>query len=160
MKRVLALAVHVVMLSFCDAKKCSPLKLISATRTEWAGGVAGRHGSNYNLELRFSSKYKIELDSVWFKTEGTYGLKQEENHSAFSLQVKTKTSSTNTFFEIIGGSFHDDGLRQHPDDFEKLQDVSNPFRVKGEAVVSYFFNKKKCFLAIPVFSNNPPINYP
>ncbi len=161
MKRVLALAFATLLLSsFQPSKKCQPLKLVSASRTQWSGGIAEHHGTNYNLELSSPAKYKIELDSVWFENEGTYGLKQEGNHSRFSLQVKAKISSTNTTYEIIGGSFHDDGMRQYPDDFEKLQDVSNPFKVKGEAVVSYVFNKKKYFLAVPAFTNNPPINYP
>lgn len=161
MKRVLALAFAILLLySFQSSKKCQPLKLVSASRTQWSGGIAGHYGTSYNLELSSPAKYKIELDSVWFNTEGTYGLKQEENHSGFSLQVKTKTSSTNITYEITGGSFHDNGLRQYPDDFEKLQNVSNPFHVKGEAVVSYIFNKKKCFLAVPAYTNNPPINYP
>lgn len=160
MKRVLLLAFIILLLSSFQTKKFQPLKLVSASRTQWSGGIAGRYGTSYNLELSCSTKYKIKLDSVWFNTEGTYGLKQEENHSGFSLQVRTKTASTNIAYEIIGGSFHDDGMRQYPDDFEKLQDVSNPFEVKGEAVVSYIFNKKKYFLAVPAFTNNPPINYP
>ncbi len=160
MKRILLLASAILLLTSFSSNKCQPLKLVSASRMQWSGGIAGRHGVNYNLLLCCPAKYKIELDSVWFNTEGTYGLKQEENHSGFSLQVRTKPSSTDITYEIIGGSFHDDGMRQYPDDFEKLQDVTNPFRIKGEAVVSYIFNKKKYFLAVPAFVNNPPINYP
>lgn len=160
MKQTVLLFSVILLLTSFQRSKLGPLKLISASRTQWSGGIAGRYGTNYNLLLRCSTKYSIILDSIWLNTEGTYDLKQEENHSEFSLQVKTKTSSTSTAFEIIGGSFHDDGMRQHPDDFEKLQNVSNPFHVKGEAVVSYIFNKKKYFLAVPAYTNNPPINYP
>lgn len=160
MKRVLLLAFAIFLLSSFQTKFFQPLKLTSASQTQWSGGIAGRYGTNYNLLLRCPTKYSIKLDSIWLNTEGTYGLKQEANHSAFSLQVKTKTSSTNITYEITGGSFHDNGLRQYPDDFEKLQNVSNPFHVKGEAVVSYIFNKKKYFLAVPAYTNNPPINYP
>lgn len=160
MKQFLLLATAIIFLTAFQKSKPQPLKLVFASRTQWSGGIAGRYGTSYNLEFSCSTKYKIKLDSIWLNTEGTYGLKQEQNHSGFSLQVKTKTFSSNTIYEIIGGSFHDDGMRQYPDDFEKLQDVSNPFKAKGEAVVSYLFNKKKYFLAVPAFVNNPPINYP
>ncbi len=154
---VFLLAFH---LFSAEARKLQPLKLISASRTPWAGGIAGRHGTNYNLVVSCSAKYKVKLDSIWFKEEGTYGLKQEENHSGFTMQVKTKSNPNNFTYEIIGGSFHDDGMRQHPDDFEKLQDTSNPFRVKGVAVVSYIFKQKKYYLPVSAFTNNPPVNYP
>lgn len=160
MKNCAALLFAFLVLSSAQAKKCQLLKVVSASRTHWSGGIAGRSGTNYNLTLSCSSKYKIALDSIWFKDEGTYGLKQEANHSGFSLQVKAKGDKTNFTYEIIAGSVHQEKMTPRPDDFEKLSDISNPFPVKGEAVVSYVFNKKKYFLAVPAFTNNPPINYP
>lgn len=160
MKKYFAFFLAILFLSSFQLKRNPALKVISASRTQWSGGIAGRHGTSYNLLLRSSFKNKITLDSIWLTTEGCFDLKQEQNHSEFTLQMKTSSDKNFTTYEIIGGSFHDDNHRHYPDDFEKLQDISNPFRVKGEAVVSYYFNKKKHFLSVPSLTNYPAINYP
>jgi len=92
------------------------LKIISATKQSWSGGVAGHHGTNYSIVIKTNEK--IKFDSVY--TNGMGFQLNPPQGSGRALYDSIKHTYTISFSE-----FHDD-MNPYP----------NPLRVKSSAAIT------------------------
>lgn len=147
---------------------CSPLflfgqkiKTINATKQNWSGGIAGRHGTYYSFVIAFSDlKDEPAPDTLW--TEQEYfeiSLRDE----AKQVQGNTKRSRTkgSVKFEINVSTAHDEPDNNLPRQNENKHHVHAPVPYNGAALLSYRYKGKEHYYEIKkIMKALPAANYP
>jgi hypothetical protein len=138
--------------------KMAPLKLTEATSTHWAGGIAGRSGTNYVISLKQSTKEKVELDSIWIKGEGTFIIPKDTTMDGEVYMIRKDSGA----FDVVVKAFH---IYGYPDAEGKTKpenkNLANPFHISAEAaVVAYHCGKNVYYLPVAKFAEKAAIHYP
>ncbi len=136
-------------------------KLINATRQQWSGGVAGRYGINYYIEIQTKLK-GISIDTVWIS-----GVPYPTDFSANNPHFKYKfdSASRKITYSISVEETHNDmrfrhnGISDSPKDTMKNK-VPAVRHFTGAALISYALKNKKHFYTISSFTSLAPISYP
>jgi hypothetical protein len=126
--------------------------LKDASSTTWSGGIAGKHGESFYIEVKYSEKQKIVIDTLYIK-----------GHTFLPADIYSK-SITKDGFQIyqfsIGLDYSDnnyfpiyppDSISPKP---KKVQLDPGPNRIV------YTFRNHKKVLEITPIRKNPPVNYP
>jgi hypothetical protein len=136
-----------ILISACSVghTAAQKLKVLSATRQSWSGGVAGHHGVNFGFEIE--TKEKVVFDSLYI------------NHSGYKLTAR-HDSIKHTFTLRTGESYTDPGFERGA-----VKQVNNnkplPPRVySGAALITYHYNGKTELLDIKEVKSLPALNYP
>lgn len=152
---IVVIGTFLLTMGFMPAKK-QPVQLLVATSTHWAGGIVGRSGTNYTIQLNAKAKQQITIDKIWIKDEGTFALTTEEGKDAFYTVKKENSSATYT---VMVKTLHNNGANLPGSEEEKMRDLKNPFAVSGEAVISYTCCKKQYYLPIAGFKEQGAVHY-
>jgi hypothetical protein len=136
-----------------------PFEVVKATRQHWAGGVVGRSGITYRIELETKSP-GMTPDTVWingyvypidsFRKDGQY--------------IKAFDSATRKIkFSILVGEQHDSPNRRMPNQ-PQITEPKKQEHIRateaGTALISYMHKKKQHFFTVKSFTELKQLNYP
>ncbi|MFN3918015.1 MAG: hypothetical protein ACK4K0_09765 [Flavobacteriales bacterium] len=154
--KILHLACAVLLVIAC-ATPTPQLK--SATSQNWSGGIAGRYGSNYYLELE--SKVAIIPDSIYIDNNC---YKLIHSNRADDGNIWFRSNESNTYKIIVKQT------RQHkepvpvdlhnPKKEQKQMAVCAVKTFEGKALLVYTVGEKRKEIVIKEFTRLTPINYP
>jgi hypothetical protein len=136
-----------------------PFKVVKATRQKWSGGVAGRWGINYYIEIKTNLKTPLP-DTLWINNT-TYPL--DFSGKSYSNKCTFDSVTHKIVFEISVSEEHNDSFRRGPlvkKDTAKKGQEKPTRQFQGVALISYSYQKKQHFLTINSFSELKPIEYP
>lgn len=144
---------HVIAILFillCNSASAQHLKLISATKQHWAGGVAGSQGNSYVFTLKIDNKHKsVKLSSIWIDEQqfdianDQYTVTKEALKDGRTVQISVRTSSPTKI----------PGHTRAPQ--------SAPVKYKGIALLGYTVNGKQQYFTIKKITKQlPPLSYP
>ena len=135
------------------------LKLVNSTRRDWSGGVAGRHGINYEftIECPISKRDPIP-DTLWIDGKAIPLNIATEDGSADPHITITRTKKK-VRFEIRVGLSYDDNLNRPGQPMVRKAIPPRPY--KGIALLSYTYaGITKYFEITKIFVKYPPVDYP
>lgn len=146
MKQLLSL----LLILFSANANAQHLKLISATKQPWAGGVAGSQGNSYVFTIKIDNKHKsVKLSSLWMEEQqfdianDRYTVTKEALKDGRTVQISVRTSSATKI----------PGHTRAPQ--------PAPIAYKGVALIGYTINGKQQYFAIKkVTKQLPPLSYP
>jgi len=126
------------------------LKLVSATKQPFAGGVAGSQGNSYVFTLKIDNKHKsVKLSSIWTEEQqfdianDRYTVTKEAFKDGRTVQISVRTSSAT---KIPGHT----RAPQHA-----------PIAYKGVALLGYTVNGKQQYFTVKKITKKlPPLSYP
>lgn len=156
MKQITLLLAYIVITSLpVVAQK---IKVVSATRQDWSGGIAGRRGSNYVFVIEMSGYKKQPVpDSLWFD-ERVVGLRTDAKGGG-NGHIKRTVLKNSIQFEIRAGVSHDERKENAPGD--KPWKIMPPKKYKGVALLSYKYQGKRIFYEIPKITKTlEQLSYP
>lgn len=140
---------------FFDVKKCyhkvpAPT-LLTATSQHWSGGAAGSgHGTNYNFYFKNSTAWGYVFDSVWLNDR--------------RLVVTTSPTVKGDTLLLSAERFFKGELQFHQQqtiDSTEEQTVLFPvMNYDGAAIIGYWFNGVRGYIAVKDFVYLPALNYP
>jgi hypothetical protein len=150
------LILALLLLSF--TAKAQSVKLISATHTSWSGGVAGRHGDNYDIILELSKCSTQPLpDTIWIDNQrlpltiGAAG--QQGNFNARLTHTKGKYR-----YEITVGTTHDEYVIPG---VKEPEECKPPVKCNGIALLGYSYKGRQHYYTIThITKHTAPIAYP
>jgi hypothetical protein len=152
--------ITICLLLCSNAGQAQELKLQSATRQRWAGGVAGHQGSRY--WFKFVSKAKddvVMLDSIYIDG-GVYAIMPKGKYSGDAFVVETTTKQGVTKYTLIGGTTQTTNMRYDPQAI-KTKAVTPPVHSRGIAVVRYTRANTPAYLLVRnITTELEPVNYP
>lgn len=134
------------------------LSVVSATKQSWSGGVAGRHGTNYTIILKWGTGKEIP-DSLYVEGKCIPLVINARNGN-------TKMDSAKHTYTIYTGVAYNDLNRFHPmpgdkDKQNKADSVPRQTRqYAGDALLIYHYKGKKRLLIIKEMKSLSPLNYP
>lgn len=138
-------------------------KLISATRQDWSGGVAGHSGSRFTFSIEFSGYNEEPIpDTIWIgKKPVPLFIKGKAKPEIVNTR---RISSNETIRFIITTSIAHDAFGDHSPYASPLPREVNhtiPIQYKGVALLSYRYKGSEKYFEIRKFSTIlPPMNYP
>ncbi len=153
---------HLLLFSACTAV-AQNVRLINSTEQSWSGGIAGRHGANYNFIVEFSG-YRTEPvpDTVWIGKTPYPVI--TDNNNQYNVNTKRVAGKRGVQFSIAVGVARDDYAEQLPtpgNNEKKAPKPVPPVRYKGVALLSYKYRGEERYFEInKIFTRYPPVNYP
>lgn len=146
MKHVLA----ILFILLINSATAQHLKLASATKQPYAGGVAGSQGNSYVFTLKIDNKHKsVKLSSIWIDEQqfdianDRYTVTKEALKDGRTVQISVRTSSATKI----------PGHTRAPQ--------PAPVKYKGVALIGYTVNGKHQYFAIKKITKQlPPLSYP
>lgn len=130
------------------------LKVVTATKQNWSGGVVGHYGCNYVITIGPVSPHVV-LDSIYINNQG-YKLNLY-NQPGGNVAVDTAQHSYSIH---IGESHFTENSPFKNEDKSKSAKPSPVRHFKGAALVLYKYKKKKCELIITELTQLRTLNYP
>lgn len=128
------------------------LRLSTAWRQDWSGGVAGRYGSNYYITL-ISSADSLVFDSVYINNIGSKLSQDQYGNVRFDKAKHT--------FTITTGEYHDEYAMRNqslkPDTTAKAPPVRH---FEGAALILYRYKGKRHSFIVKSMQYMKPIAYP
>lgn len=147
------LIIGILIAAFSPANVCAQkLKVISATRQEWSGGVAGHYGSNYFICLKFSAD-NVELDSAYINNIGIKLVRGTNGN--------VRTDKANHTYTITAAESHDEQEYQYQ--LPNHDGDKHPLPVRhfnGAALILYKCKGKSLSLIVKEMHYLDPIAYP
>jgi len=130
------------------------VRVISATKQNWAGGVAGHWGVNYCIAIKTDEK--ISLDSVY--TNGN-GVKLPNDPNG---QGSVRYDSVKHTYTINVGESHYDDPRPDPTRLNEADNQPKPVlrQINSPALIVYIYKGRKELLVVKQMDNLPALNYP
>lgn len=146
MKQLLSL----LLILFSANANAQHLKLISATKQPWAGGVADSRGNSYVFTIKIDNKHKsVKLSSLWMEEQqfdianDRYTVIKEAFKDGRTVQISVRTSSAT---KIPG---HTRAPQQAP------------IAYKGVALIGYTINGKQQYFTVKKITKQlPSLSYP
>lgn len=142
---------------------CKKLKLKTATQKLWAGGIAGRSGSNYSFVMNGSPLAKVVLDSIWIKDEGVFSLQPQISYDGFEINIQSRYDTCSATHSIDCKRMRMRSMYPTEAELAELQKkpADNPFtKKKCEAVLVYSVCGKKRTLIIAELKRLEKVVYP
>jgi len=131
-----------------------------ASMQEWSGGVAGRYGYNYYLEIE--SKEDLVIDSIYIKGY-CFSLKNSNRADDGYFWYRRE----NKYNVVVKQAFNKsiDHIRPHNPNEEKpvekeKQPVCKPPELNGKALLVYYHKGKRKTLIVEAFETLPGQRYP
>ncbi len=148
-----------LLLSFHCPILAQTIKLISATDQGWSGGVAGRHGNNYNFVINCSNlKQEIVPEAIWIGRE-MIQLNLKDSVSQGNTIIQYSKNKSAAVIKVAVSTTYDD-YNMHQGKASANQQAP-PVIYKGVTLISYRYNGQKHYYTIRRFTVVfPPINYP
>jgi hypothetical protein len=134
------------------------LKVIEVKQQNWAGGIAGRRGENYELILQSDTGRKRAVpDTVWIDNrcfEVIYKETGPDRRANTTVERKNKKLiyTIRIHVDLSNYNYPFDPLPPSSDNCSKP--------AEGKIVVSYRVGKRKRFLVINEVTMSPPLHYP
>ena len=153
--RTVIVAVQLLTAFFAQAQQT---KTIEATRQDWSGGNAGRHGSNYRFVVRFEGiTPTIQPDTLWIDGEAI----ALENSRDRSGSYKISERGGRTYCEIAVRIARNEYHHLYGPDGRKQPKARPPINYKGVALLRYKKNGQADYYVIEkILKHAPPVNYP
>lgn len=139
-------------------------KLVSAIRQCWSGGIAGRHGCNYNFIFEIKSKKGVPIpDTIWV-TGRKIALIEDKGPSTTGGNMKSSLQGKKYRVEIsVGTTFTDYSIQK-----QGITTQSTPERIEsapipyiGAALVTYRVSgERKYFVIDKITREYPAASYP
>lgn len=131
------------------------VRLVSSTRQDWSGGVAGKHGSNYTFTIEFYNCSKeLRPDTIWVGQDAI--LLNEDPPSNIK---RTRKGDTVRF--DIRANIHKDDYQNRYSLGEQQKEVPPPMSYKGVALLSYKYKgQQKYFVVTKIMQTMEPLAYP
>ncbi len=153
---LLVLNICLASVSFVTAQA---FKTIKATRQHWAGGVVGRSGINYLIEVATSSHTSIP-DTVWING---YVYPITAFSSSGQYTKKTDSVTHEIHYSILVSEAHDQYANKRYLNQKKDTAIAKPLHLRpfeGAALISYHYKKKQHFFMVKSFTDLKQLNYP
>ncbi len=152
--KILILFLTISGSNICTAQA---FKIIKATSQRWTGGVVGRSGTNYLVEIEAIRKSNIP-DTVWIH-DVSYPIDFLHKDGNCRRQIDSATKKVD--YTISIGELHNDTNKQHlPAEKDTMPAPQKPARhFEGAAVISYKMRHKQRFFIIKTFTVLKPMNY-
>jgi hypothetical protein len=136
------------------------VKLIYATSQSWSGGVAGHHGTNYNIRIQCNDTNMVP-DTLWIA--GNYYPVNIAKGDTVAI-IHDRKHNTITYNLYAGDSWNDLAYGNNPDDLVgQNSDSKNKKPVKsydGAALVTYQYKGIQQSFLVKAFRYLEPLNYP
>ncbi|MFN8287862.1 MAG: hypothetical protein U0V74_13985 [Chitinophagales bacterium] len=137
MRLFVLVGLQLILLSAFAQKKCSALKVLSATQQHWVSGApGGRTGEEYKINLLFQKKGAIEIQGLWI------GEAEREASTGF-FHGKNQILSGDSFY-VEHNCTNNDGSCNG-------KKGTLPFAYKGAALIKYKLNAKVYYLVVKEF---------
>lgn len=135
------------------------IALHNSTRCDWSGGIAGRAGSNYTFALTVQGTQSVFIpDTIWIGEHPIPILVDSGNHKPFNTRISVKKREMQ--IDISAGTVRDYNMLPFPDREDK-EPPEPPVKYNGVALLSYRYNGRRGYFAIPrIMVNYPAVNYP
>jgi hypothetical protein len=154
-----------IVVAFCPLPVfAQKAKLVSSIRQCWSGGIAGRHGCNYNFVLEIKSKKGGPVpDTIWI-TGRKIALVEDKGPSTIAGNMKSTTQGKKYRFEIsVGTSFTDYSIQKQGITTQSMPELieSAPIPYIGVALITYrVLGERKYFVIGKITKEYPAANYP
>ena len=150
--------IFLLSILFCSLCSSQAFQTVSATRQPWSGGVVGRHGIYYKLELETKLKSALP-DTIWINNV-YYPL----DFSGKNIGYKRVVDSAKHLivYYISVSESHFDPTRNSPL-VKKDTAASAPMHIRhfeGAAMLSYRQKRKQHFFIVKSFTELKTLNYP
>ncbi|HTA26929.1 MAG TPA: hypothetical protein VK809_04025 [Bacteroidia bacterium] len=148
-----------ILLAGISSVTAQSFKTIKATRQHWAGGVVGRFGINYFIELATSSHTSIP-DTVWINGY-VYPISSFSSNGQYSK--KTDSVTHEIHYSILVSEAHDQYANKRYPNQKKDTITAKPLHLRafeGAALISYRYKKKQRFFTVKSFTDLKQLNYP
>lgn len=137
MRLLLLVSLQLILFSGFAQKKCSALKVLSATQQHWVSGApGGRNGEEYKIKLLFNKKGDIDIQGLWIGNS-----EREVNYEFFQNKDRI----------LSGDSFYIEHNCTNTDGSCKGKTGTLPFAYKGAALIKYKLNAKVYYLVVKQF---------
>jgi len=142
------------ILIFANKLSAQEIKVLEATQQSWAGGECCSNGINYIINLESADTVKtIKVDTVWM--DGQYYVEKPEHNFTFSKTILNGKEKYQIYFgKSWGKSFYQDT------DFTDAKPTIKPPYYKGQALVIYYYKRRRHTIEIEKFTELASIAYP
>jgi len=116
------------------------LKVIEATKQNWAGGVCCSYGTNYTFSFESADTLQtISIDTLWIGKQ--YYVENQTRRFSFSKAIQNDKM---IYHITVADSYNSRGIETY-NEFEEIP-VINPLKYKGQACIVYHvLNRRKIF---------------
>ena len=136
------------------------VKVVDAEKQPWSGGVAGRHGNNYNITLQFSGcKDALPVgDTLWIEQDCI--VLHDDASAGVAYTIKRSGSKAVMSIHANVVHFDNDRVRKQLGGKEPVK-TDPPFKYSGAGLLSYTWKGQKKYYTIKQFTKTqPPVAYP
>ena len=148
--------IFIVFLSITFSSPAQKIKLVSADKQSWSGGMAGHSGTNYSVVIECNDT-TLMPDTLWI---GAEALPVNVRKLSSSLKKCGRRHKKVTYTINAGESTYIE-----PGNPEKIVhaggvDGKCPVVYKGAALISYTYRGKRHYFIIKTLHVLPALNYP
>lgn len=135
-------------------------RVLIASEQCWSGGIAGRHGCNYNFVVVFNNVYQeMEVDTIWIGDYAVKLMERTENNKTGNVSVKRGLRTAKYYITV---STYFDNNNSILENSTKNGITNRPPSSKvAAAVITYGYGGKRRYFAVPkILLKKAPLAYP
>ena len=162
MRKWLFISFLILRTAVVYAQDIETIKIQSAEKVDWSGGIAGRMGTNYSVNLTWNSAISIKIDSVWCDGLGyaiNHVYKGSKSNKPLKIQYQLTFTEDKSTYGYRPDNPYDDS--DNPPGFKKTHTRKPPIAYKGKILIRYITaDKKKHYLVVKTFTKTSIVSYP
>ena len=151
-------------LAFYFPTNAQTVKLIRSTEQDWAGGIAGHSGENYNFVIEFTDYIREPVPVTLWLGEEPFKLVIDDSLLQGNTKITRLSGGKRFGLAIRVGTFRDEYADRNPPlrgkDAESQKPVP-PKAYKGKALLAYYYKGQESYFEITKITEQlPKADYP